>query len=519
MSYQSPKNPTADIVYFFDGHFPEAALEKEMTLVEFEAMLNDQVSMKAFSETIKYCVYVQFNQEALISACVFFLLEFDSNGLPPQNWSIPFGQLCESAGKGPNLGLGPIRLTCSSQCSIPWHQAKLWDFDHFPNVFFELQERVKKTLLHVQFEASRVQETLMDDDYEVGDVFNEQSYSRESPFEHLEIQDTFTANPAAKKPMTKPPSLASIMAQTSNSSSAGYTQPDKQAKVEAVKRQLSDKIAGLEQDHNDRLQSIKQEYELQLLSLTSEHEGSLDEISHELAQLQAKLRLLMNQNQSLEEINASQKKQIATLEEKIGMIQQQAAFKEKQDMKEVTQKYESLYSKRLIEQKEKLEAVIEQKETDLITAQNAIKQLQKDVTELRRDKIRLLNSGADKFFEKIEGLGISFIAFHAGAGHLSISLSDMTRYMENPSAYAAERCSVDEAHYLHWLSHYENPICSFQIGKDEICGCKIKKVENPKDFLPGGSDRCEKHQSAFAGIKGVETRLRPSTEQSAAGSK
>ncbi|HET8704925.1 MAG TPA: chromosome partitioning protein ParA, partial [Pseudomonadales bacterium] len=132
-------------------------------------------------------------------------------------------------------------------------------------------------------------------------------------------------------------------------------------------------------------------------------------------------------------------------------------------------------------------------------------QLREELTLLRKDKIRLVNAGADKFLEKLESLGVSFIAFHPGAGHISIPLADMAQYMENPIAYAANRCLVSEEHYRQWLTHYQKPCCQWEFN-DQSCGQRVARIDVPSQFVPGQHDRCEKHRSALGRSNVVSLR-------------
>ena len=58
---------------------------------------------------------------------VFFYLDFDERGAADKGWNIPLRHLADNAGRGPDLGAGPIRLACRSQCPVSWHQMHLWD--------------------------------------------------------------------------------------------------------------------------------------------------------------------------------------------------------------------------------------------------------------------------------------------------------------------------------------------------------------------------------------------------------
>ena len=134
------------------------------------------------------------------------------------------------------------------------------------------------------------------------------------------------------------------------------------------------------------------------------------------------------------------------------------------------------------------------------------KQLREELCQLRKDKIRLVNEGGDKFLERLESLGISFIAFHPGAGHISIQLADMGEYMENPIAFAANKCLVSEDHYRRWLSHYQKPECQAPLTNEKVCGCRIRRMDVPSQFVVGESDRCDKHKPHSFGDNVVNLR-------------
>ncbi|HAB06451.1 MAG TPA: hypothetical protein DCE35_14275, partial [Alcanivorax sp.] len=48
-------------------------------------------------------------------------------GMADTTWNVPLRHLAEHGGPGPDMGAGPIRLACRSQCPVAWHQDQLWD--------------------------------------------------------------------------------------------------------------------------------------------------------------------------------------------------------------------------------------------------------------------------------------------------------------------------------------------------------------------------------------------------------
>ena len=107
--------------------FSERGICKQMMFPEFEALLDGVVNMPEFADEQMRAVFVVINPRLLVRSVVLFLLDFDERGEADKGWNIPLRHLAERAGRGPDLGAGPIRLACRSQCPVSWHQMHLWD--------------------------------------------------------------------------------------------------------------------------------------------------------------------------------------------------------------------------------------------------------------------------------------------------------------------------------------------------------------------------------------------------------
>ncbi|MEJ2756159.1 MAG: hypothetical protein P8104_10105, partial [Gammaproteobacteria bacterium] len=86
-------------------------ITRELAFGEFEAMLDGLVDVQAFANSEQRAVYAQVNANLRVVSCVLFRIAFDEKGLPSRDWNLPFDQLIVSAGKGPDLGAGPIKLS------------------------------------------------------------------------------------------------------------------------------------------------------------------------------------------------------------------------------------------------------------------------------------------------------------------------------------------------------------------------------------------------------------------------
>ena len=107
--------------------YNEGTICKEMLYPEFEAVLDGVVALPEFADRQMHAVYVMINPRLQVRAAVFFCLDFNEDGSADDGWNIPLRQLAERTGRGPDMGAGPIRLACRSQCPVSWHQMHMWD--------------------------------------------------------------------------------------------------------------------------------------------------------------------------------------------------------------------------------------------------------------------------------------------------------------------------------------------------------------------------------------------------------
>ena len=98
---------SVEAVMFFDN----GCICKEMMYTEFEAILDGIVGIDEFAgDTIK-AAYVLINGHHKVEQAVLFTIAFDRQGYASKSWNLPLRHLAETAGAGPNLGAGSIRLS------------------------------------------------------------------------------------------------------------------------------------------------------------------------------------------------------------------------------------------------------------------------------------------------------------------------------------------------------------------------------------------------------------------------
>ena len=131
---------------------------------------------------------------------------------------------------------------------------------------------------------------------------------------------------------------------------------------------------------------------------------------------------------------------------------------------------------------------------ELARQEEKVQSLSAELTVLRRDKLRLMDDGADAFFAALREKNVNFVSFQPGAGHMTIPTDDLTSFLEDTETYVASKCKVSPEHYRRWLHHYSNPVCQGASGSGAPCAKPVTKVLKPSDFTSGLHDRCDIHK-------------------------
>ncbi|PCJ21701.1 MAG: hypothetical protein COB04_03060 [Gammaproteobacteria bacterium] len=485
MSFQTAESHEA--LLFFEAH----QICKEMLYTEFEAVLDGVVGLIEFASETRKVAYVTFDSQLRVTGCVLFTLEFGRSGDVSRSWNLPLRHLEEVAGGGPDLGAGAIRLACKTQCPIPWHQAHLWDpslgvADNDLVAICNAIERNHLCIAKAEPLAEAPQESLP--------IIpaNSPEYRSDAPFKNK--RDTQGANDdlSAAALFAKQVSESSGLV---NASSANQSWQGSESKSRPeMDEQTRKKIADIIRKQRLEISTLKNQKNEQLAAEQFGFKEKLTELESQLMRQRTMVASLQTQNEAIKDQKASQETQLAVLEK-------QWQDKLQQQLNDKTGQFESFkeeFKAQQLEQHNKqfaeLKETIEIKKMELVYRDEINKQLREELCQLRRDKLRLMSSGADQFLEKLDQIGVSFISFHPGAGHLSIPLEDMVDYTEDPMRYAAKKCMVSTDHYRRWLDHYENPSCQCEVTPGSFCNTRVRRVEVPNQFASGENDRCEAHQ-------------------------
>lgn len=106
--------------------FSERGICKEMLYPEFEALLDGLMGTPDFADETMEAVFLQINNRLQIRAAVFFTLDFDEDGFVNRLWNLPLRSIAEKAGRGPDMGGGPIRLVCLGFTNQTQYKPHLW---------------------------------------------------------------------------------------------------------------------------------------------------------------------------------------------------------------------------------------------------------------------------------------------------------------------------------------------------------------------------------------------------------
>lgn len=431
MSLQAKPQLVEAVMFFRAG-----AICKEMHLAEFEAVLDGVVSLHDFADEQIQAAYALISPRLHILAVTFFLIDFDESGRADTGWNIPLRHLAEQGVPGPDLGGGPIRLTCRSRCPVAWYQMHLWDPSLKPgrNELVQLRDAARRN--------------------------------------HLGILAEGDAAPAGEGTQWVAPETAKDMAR------------HLARKVDLRHRQ---RTAQLLRQQRLRLHGLTQQYEEQFARLRLDAEQRERQLQAELEALQEDLREQRRQNDALQAQVRRQTEQLrqarATFTRELSAARQDGQLAGELLRNQLEQ-----------EVQQRLEAVRASYEQN-IAGLRAELEWRNELDAQMQDEIERLRERAERPVERLAELGVMFVAYHPGTGHLTIPPGEVASYQRDPEAYVAARCLVTPEHYRAWLEHYRQPACAARLSSGERCAIPLDRIETPSRFVPGQSDCCARHQA------------------------
>lgn len=402
-------------------------ITKGMLLVDFEAIVDGMVGVPEFASEEVKGAYCWINGDAQILAMVLFTLEFGSNGLACSSWNLPLHHLASHGKPGPNMGAGPIRLACYSQCPVAWHQEQLWDpvVDAHQNDFLHIQSAIKERS------------------------------ARFGLFTAYEVKEEKNATAASAV------SLEAVVEKERRRAAA--TIKELRMKMEQQQAKFDEAFGGL------RLAAQQKE----------------EVLTTQVKKLLQRLEALEGQNQALQEQNMALEEQVQLLGES---LDEQAAISQSKstELQTLAEQYRQRMAYGLEQERAKFTELLHKKEIKILTLQEQLATLEET---LHKERGEQFAAGAEELLQRLQNAGLRFVGSHLGAGNVYIEAEDVFDYMENPLRFAAAKCQVSESHYRAWLAHYQNPVCQVPDESGKACGKRVVRVDIPSQFQPGVSDR------------------------------
>lgn len=454
---KSSKAQLIEVVMLFGND----GIVAEMLYPEFEAILDNMVSMPQYADEQVRAAYVLINPRLLVRSIVFFYLDFDEEGSVEPGWNLDLRHLAEKAGTGPDLGAGPIRLACRSQCAVPWYQMHLWDPELSPgkNHVNMVRDAVKQNGLRLV----------------------------------VDVEDDFVVAPgrlqvAPEDSWQNQEQMQALLHKTQE-----REKEQRHQAAQLIKQQRL-RIQTLEAQHTETLAKLRQQYEMSLMQREQNEKQLQQQLSQYRGHIDRLKKQLLEQSEKLREIRKDVQVRIQELNER---EQQQVSLLKSQYENELQAHIEAA----LAQQQELLRA----QEDELSSKHERLQQAVFEQERLQRTVKDLTVQADEKILQRLDAAGVSFVALHPGAGHMNVPLLEIDVYLQNPVAYAAKHCLVTEEHYREWLKHYESAVCDALIETtDTLCGLPLERKSHPSQFTVGVSNRCSRHRKLVKPIQSYD---------------
>lgn len=463
---------------------------KEMMLSEFDALLDGIFELEELKGLEIQAAAVQITQNLKIRGLVFFLLKFTPQGSVDPEWSVPINQLMQSAGRGPDLGAGPIRMVSKRQCNVPWHKENLWDPG--PKTMETLAKAVQVNRLGIAESDDAWNASWEDEGADIPVIT-----TPEPPVLTLDSEEDIPL--LLVEPDPEPPVAAKSAQPSAESAALSVLKKE----FDALKAASSVKLDRLQKERDqlkEKVDSIaetlKKQAKEHIENLSRDFQKDIESRESQITALKAQLE--------------SERKRYVELKEK--HVEQAAGYQtEREELMERLEKSQEMDSEKLGQLKEafrkemdaridaEVSRVNEQlaaREVELFYREEQLVLARDVIAQLKKEKQQALAESGGNILQKLENNEITFVAFHPGIGHLTVPGSDIGRYLDERTSYLSSRCNVSQEEFLAWQDHCANPVCR-QVGKDgKPCGKPVTLVNQASLFVKGRSDLCDAHKPA-----------------------
>lgn len=444
---------TSEAIIFLDGN----RVAREILYPEFEAILDHVVGIEEYKNRSASAIYVRINSRLKITSAVCFLIDFDSNGYAESSWNVPLRHLADNGGRGPDLGAGPIRLSCRNQCSVSWHHRSLWDpvFKNDGEGTLKIAaDAVKRNRLGLIVESA------------AGLEKSNASFASATST-GLNFGEKFKPEPHVNAVLNE-------------------QLKERIAEVTAAHKL---RVATMKSEAQDHLERVQQHYRIEQRKLAEAFDAAkklFSEEKHKNLKLKQKFEI---QAESLKKIRTQFQKQ----------LQDSKSMGDGQ-VQELEEKFEQELSAKLDAATTELKEMLDMREVQLFYRDEQVNRMEGEIALFKQEKQNLVEGSGDKVLQRLVESGITFIAYQPGADHLTIPLKDVGEYVDSPENYVAGKLSVDMHTYKQWLKHYQMPLCSYSCKEGSVCEKSIPTIDKPARFIVGESDRCAEHSRAATAL-------------------
>ncbi|WP_371229824.1 chromosome partitioning protein ParA [Pseudomonas sp. QE6] len=502
MSMQK-KPQMVEAVVFFNDH----GVCKEMLYPEFEALLDNVVQMPDLAEQQVRLAYVLINPRLLVKTAVFFYLDFDEKGEADRGWNLPLRNLAERAGRGPDLGAGPIRLACRSQCPVSWHQMHLWDpvLEGDNNHLAQLRAAAKRNNLGV----------LAEEEPAAVEPQRLQMAAEHQWYAPSEEESRETAEKLAREMLQEHQQKTAELLDQHETRLSQISEQHEQ-ELNRLKLSAQEQVKVLEAEVSALREGLKREEDINA-GLRRELDGQLSGFQRGREELTAQLRQI--EQSGRDEMDQLRLQIEEEARARIAMLE--AQYQQQVSVRDAELGYRNELDQQLQQENQRLQQESQTLRLETEKQRQELEQLRRDIEQLRQESLQLREQAgqAEQLQQSVEALrqelavqstrvadgsmlerlasqGVVFVVYHPGAGHLTLSLGDIARYQENPMAFAAAKCFVSEDQYRQWLAHYQQPTCEGRLSNGDRCALPIDRVETPGRFIEGDSNCCARHKTA-----------------------
>lgn len=247
-------------------------------------------------------------------------------------------------------------------------------------------------------------------------------------------------------------------------------QSDEVDAQEAARQRV--RLARMIREQRLRIKTLQSVHRDATSDLQREHRHELQTLRNDLQDLEEKLERQRLSNEQLKVRLAERNEQYLDLQQKLSDVDDNTEAKQDASNAEVVLLREQL----------------ERKHRELEARNDTIAMLEQEHYELAHQE-----PVENSIMAELKEQNVFLVAYHPGIGHITLPYDDIDRYFENPMAYAAEKCDMNEPAYRQWLAHHEEPRCQAEID-GKTCGEPLIRISQPAEFRPGIDDRCEAHQ-------------------------